>query len=220
MTSQPDRGQGVMSTTTATSTFQQHLTTGVRIPPTPEILATVAVKDYQALYDEASDDLATFWEKIAREFTWVTPWTQVLEGEVPQARWFVGGQLNITTNCLDRHANGNRANKTALLWVGENGEEQTYTFSEFLALTCQVANGLKSLGVKKGDRVCIYQPLTPEGIATMLACARLGAIHSVIYAGLGSSALRDRIEDAQARVVVTTDIGYRRGKATLLKSDR
>ncbi len=142
----------------------------------------------------------------------------MLEGQAPGAHWFVDGQLNITTNCLDRHAQGARANKTALLWVGENGEEKTYSFSEFLALTCQVANGLRSLGVKKGDRVIIYMPLTPEGIATMLACARLGAIHSVVYAGLGSSALRIRIENTQARIVVTTDVGYRRGKTTQLKA--
>jgi len=201
-----------------TSTFKQLLATEVRIPPNPDLLATLAVKDYQALYDEAASDLEGFWDKIARGFTWVKPWERVVEGQAPKTRWFTGGQLNITTNCLDRHAHGSRANKQALLWVGEDGEDRTYTFSELLALTCQIANGLKSLGVKKGDRVCIYLPLTPEGVATMLACARLGAIHSVVYAGLGSGALRARIEDAQAHVVVTADVGYRRGKAINLKA--
>jgi len=200
------------------SDFKQLLSTEVRIAPSQKFLANVDVKDYQALYDEAARDLDGFWDKIAQEFAWETPWTQVREGAVPGTRWFTGGRLNITVNGLDRHANGSRANKAALIWVGEDGEARTFTFKELLALTCQVANGLKASGVKKGDRVCIYLPLTVEGIATMLACARLGAVHSVVYAGLGSGALRSRIEDAHARVVVTSDVGYRRGKATPLKS--
>lgn len=198
--------------------FQRLLTTEARFAPTPETMAEVAVKDYQALYDKAASNRTAFWEEIARDFVWEQPWTSVTEGEVPKTRWFVDAKVNITLNCLDRHADGERANKTALLWVGEDGTDRRFSFSELLTLTCQIANGLKSLGVKKGDRVCIYLPLTPEGIATMLACARIGAIHSVVYAGLGSGALRARIEDAQARVVVTSDVGYRRGKATNLKS--
>jgi acetyl-CoA synthetase len=201
-----------------TADFQQLLNKENRFSPSPEQLATLNVQDYQALYAKAASDLEAFWDEIARDFTWEKPWTKVREGEAPDARWFVGGQTNITTNCLDRHANGSRANKTALLWVGEDGEERTYTFSELLAFTCQIANGLKSLGVSKGDRVIIYLPLTPEGIATMLACARIGAIHSVVYAGLGSGALRARIEDAGAHIVVTADVGYRRGKTTNLKA--
>lgn len=203
---------------TNNSDFQQLLSTEVRIAPTQKFLSEVDVKDYQALYDEAARDIDGFWDRIAREFEWETPWTQVREGDVPGTRWFTGGRLNITVNGLDRHAHGSRANKAALIWVGEDGEARTFTFKELLALTCQIANGLKASGVKKGDRVCIYLPLTPEGIATMLACARLGAIHSVVYAGLGSGALRSRIEDAHARVVVTSDVGYRRGKTTPLKS--
>lgn len=201
-----------------TADFQQLLTKENRFSPSPEQLATLDVQDYQSLYAKAASDLEAFWDEIARDFTWEKPWTKVIEGEAPDARWFVGGQVNITTNCLDRHVNGSRANKTALLWVGEDGEERTYTFSELLALTCRIANGLKSLGVSKGDRVIIYLPLTPEGIATMLACARIGAIHSVVYAGLGSGALRARIEDAGAHIVVTADVGYRRGKKTNLKA--
>lgn len=221
MTSQPDNDQpgvGIAADVTPAEDFKQLLTDQTHFAPLPNIVAAAQVKDYQALYDEAASDLEAFWDKIAKEFTWVKPWTRVLEGQVPQARWFVDGQLNITMNCLDRHAAGSRANKRALIWIGEDGTEHTYTFSELLALTCQIANGLQSLGVKKGDRVCVYLPLTLEGIATMLACARLGAIHSVVYAGLGSSALRSRIEDAHARVVVTTDVGYRRGKTTQLKT--
>lgn len=204
---------------TGTADFKQLLTKEERFAPTPEVLANVDVKDYQALYDKVASNLEAFWDEVAREFTWFKPWSKVLEGHAPKARWFVDGQVNITTNCLDRHAHSTaRANKTALIWVGEDGEERTYTFKQLLDLTCQVANGLKSLGVKKGDRVCIYLPLTPEGIVSMLACARLGAIHSVVYAGLGSSALRARIEDAEARVVITADVGYRRGKTTNLKA--
>lgn len=221
MTSQPDNVKQVVdvaTNTTPAEDFKQLLTEQTHFAPLPQIVAAAQVKDYQALYDEAASDLEAFWDKIAKEFTWVRPWTRAMEGQVPKARWFVDGQLNITMNCLDRHATGNRANKRALIWIGEDGTERTYTFSELLALTCQIANGLRSLGVKKGDRVCIYLPLTPEGTATMLACARLGAIHSVVYAGLGSNALRERIEDAHARVVVTTDVGYRRGKTTPLKA--
>jgi acetyl-CoA synthetase len=221
MSSQSDNGQqvaGDATIATPAENFKQLLTEQIHFTPLPHIVAAAQVKDYQALYDEAASDLEAFWDKIAKEFTWIRPWTRVLEGQVPKARWFVDGQLNITMNCLDRHATGSRANKRALIWVGEDGTERIYTFSELLVLTCQIGNGLRSLGVKKGDRVCIYLPLTPEGTATMLACARLGAIHSVVYAGLGSNALRERIEDAHARVVVTTDAGYRRGKTTPLKA--
>ena len=203
--------------TTPAEDFKQLLTKEERFAPNPDTLQRLAVKDYQALYEKASN-LDAFWDEIAREFEWVKPWEHVHEGDTHEAQWFTGGQLNITTNCLDRHANGSRASKTAMVWVGEDGTEHRYTFKQLLDWTCQVANSLRSLGVKKGDRVCIYMPLTPEGIVTMLACARLGAIHSVVYAGLGSGALRARIEDAQARVVVTADVGYRRGKIVQLKN--
>ncbi|HTI14628.1 MAG TPA: acetate--CoA ligase [Dictyobacter sp.] len=214
----PDAAMTQQTHTHPSSTFQQLLTPEARIAPDPELVAKLTVQDYQTVYAEAEHNLEDFWNARAREFHWVTPWTHVLEGQAPHARWFTGGQLNITTNCLDRHVEGTRAEKTALIWVGEDGSERSYTFRELLQLTCQIANGLQSLGLKKGDRVCIYLPLTPEGIATMLACARIGAIHSVVYAGLGSSALRTRIEDAQARVIVTADVGYRRGKTTNLKA--
>jgi acetyl-CoA synthetase len=206
------------SSSSSAADFQRLLTTEAHFAPSSDVVAAAHIKDYQQAYDEAASDLEAFWDKNARAYHWIKPWTQVREGQAPHTRWFVDGQTNITLNCLDRHVQEGRADKTALLWVGEDGEERTYSFSELLALTCQVANGLKSLGVKKGDRICIYLPLAPEGIVSMLACARLGAIHSVVYAGLGSSALRSRIEDAQARIVITSDIGYRRGKATQLKT--
>ena len=198
--------------------FQHLFRKADRLPLEQEAVAMSSVKDYQALYDEAARDLEGFWEKIAQEFSWAKPWKRVLEGQAPDTRWFVDARLNITINCLDRHVQGSRAQKRALIWIGEDGTERIYTFSELLALVCQIANGLRALGVKRGDRICIYLPLSPEGVATMLACARLGAIHSVVYAGLGSSALRGRIEDAQARVVVTADAGYWRGKRTPLKA--
>ncbi len=221
MTTHADDGKqstGVAAGTPSTADFQRLLTSEARFAPSPEVLAQANVKDYQALYNEAASNLPAFWDRIAREFTWEKPWNTVMEGEAPDTRWFVGGQVNITTNCLDRHANGSRANKKALIWVGEDGEERIYSFSELLALTCQIANGLKSLGVKKGDRICIYLPLTPEGVATMLACARLGAMHSVVYAGLGSGALRARIIDTESHIILTSDVGYRRGKAIQLKA--
>ena len=141
MTAQADDGnQGTQSTqgtaeATSTEDFQRLLTSEARFAPSPEVLANANVKDYQALYDEADRDLSAFWDKIAREFTWDRPWEQVLEGQAPDAKWFVGGQLNITTNCLDRHANGSRANKKALIWAGEDGKERIFTFSELLAFT-------------------------------------------------------------------------------------
>jgi acetyl-CoA synthetase len=219
--SNEQHGPGVthrVSSASQETDFQQLLIKAQHFPLEHEALAAASVKDYQALYDEAARDQQGFWDKIAREFSWAKPWTSVVEGQAPDTRWFVDAQLNITINCLDRHVQGSRAQKRALIWIGEDGTERTYTFSELFALVCQIANGLRSLGVKRGDRVCIYLPLTPEGVATMLACARLAAIHSVVYAGLGSSALRTRIEDAQARVVVTADVGYWRGKCTPLKA--
>ncbi|HEX2173964.1 MAG TPA: acetate--CoA ligase, partial [Dehalococcoidia bacterium] len=132
-------------------------------------------------------------------------------------KWFLGAQCNITVNCLDRHVRKGFGDKRAWIWIGEDGEERIFTYAEVLRYVNRIANGLKSIGIRKGDRVCIYLPLAPEGMATMLACARIGAVHSVVYAGLGAGALRDRIVDAGAKIVVTADVGYRRGKEVPLK---
>jgi acetyl-CoA synthetase len=159
-----------------------------------------------------------FWAEVAEELAWFRKWDTVFTWQYPRFQWFVGAQCNITANALDRHANSWRKNKVAFVWVGEDGSEVTVSYGQLLRRVNRVANGLKSLGVKKGDRVVIYMPLTMEGVTAMLACARIGAVHSVVYAGFSAGALRTRIEDAQARVVMTSDVTYRRGKAVDLKA--
>ena len=159
-----------------------------------------------------------FWAKVAGELEWFRPWDQVFEWDYPRFRWFVGAQCNITVNALDRHVNSWRKNKVAFVWIGEDGSEVTVSYGQLLRRVNRVANALKSLGVGKGDRVVIYMPLTIEGVTAMLACARIGAIHSVVYAGFSAGALRSRIEDAHAKVVMTSDVTYRRGRAVDLKS--
>ncbi|HEY8348102.1 MAG TPA: acetate--CoA ligase [Symbiobacteriaceae bacterium] len=191
---------------------------GGKILPPENVVKEAVVPDYERYYQEAMADIEAYWDRVARtEVDWFRPYDKVLEWEYPHARWFVGGQINACYNALDRHADGPRRNKVALIWVGENGEERVYTFAMLRREVAKVAGGLKKLGVKKGDRVVIYMPLTPEGIFAMLACARIGAVHSVVYAGLGASALRQRIEDAQAKVVICSDVGYRRGRRVALK---
>ncbi len=188
------------------------------IVPAPAGVADVAlVPDPDALQARALADPEGFWDEIARELEWERGWDRVLDWDGTTARWFVGARCNITVNCLDRHLRESTRDKTALLWLGEDGEERRFSYAELHRLVCKFASGLKELGIGRGDRVCIYMPLTPEGIAAMLACARLGAIHSVTYAGIGAGALRARIADAGARAVITADVGYRRGRAIPLK---
>jgi acetyl-CoA synthetase len=188
------------------------------VHPPAAFLEQVLVPDPEAHYRRSLEDLEAYWHEVAQEFEWIEPWKKVLDGEPPNERWFVGGRCNITSNCLDRHARSERRNKLALLWVGENGTERFFTFGQLHRAVSKLASALRQLGIRKGDRVAIYMPLTPEGIFAMLACARIGAIHSVIYAGLGSGAVRDRILDAAARLVITADTGFRRGKAIDLKA--
>lgn len=187
--------------------------------PSPAIVAKNAIqKDPQGEYQRSIADPEAFWSEYASRFEWSQPWKKVLEWDGVHHQWFLGGKTNITLNALDRHANCERANRAAFIWLGEDGTERIVTYKQLHRMVCRFANGLKSLGVKKGDRVVIYMPLTIEGVVSMLACARIGAIHSVVYAGLGHSALRERIEDAQARVVIAGDVGFRRGKIVPLKS--
>jgi len=162
-------------------------------------------------------DPESFWADKARTVDWVEPYTEVCRFDPPRHEWFVGGKLNATANCLDRHVHGERRNKAAILWVGEDGEEQAYTYSRLYREVNRFANALKRKGVVKGDRVIIYMPLVPEGIITMLACARIGAIHSVVFAGMGTQALRSRIVDSGAKVVVLSDFTFRRGRKLPLK---
>ena len=193
------------------------LTKGQEAIRPPDWLAKDVAIDYEAERALAAGDHRVFWARKAALVDWHTPWTEVLDWKPPQHRWFVGGKLNATVSCIDRHVHGDRRNKAALLWVGENGEEHAYTYNRLYREVNRFANALKSLGVGKGDRVILYMPLTPEGIVAMLACARIGAIHSVVYAGMGTQALRARIVDAGARVVVCSDFTYRRGKTVHLK---
>jgi acetyl-CoA synthetase len=164
----------------------------------------------------AAADPDAFWAERARLVDWMKPFTQVSRINPPEHQWFLGGKLNASVNCIDRHL-AERRNKVAILWVGEDGEEHSYTYGRLYREVNRFGNALKGLGVKKGDRVIVYMPLTPEGIITMLACARIGAIHSVVYAGMGTQALKGRIEDCGARVVVCSDFTFRRGKKVALK---
>lgn len=185
----------------------------------PEWLIEQAnLKDFDAEYKRSIEDPEGFWGDWAQRYVWFKPWDKVMEWDYPNHRWFVGAETNITLNALDRHADGANRNKLALIWIGENGAEHKVTYYELRRLVSKFATGLRSLGVKKGDRVVIYMPLTMEGVISMLACARLGAIHSVVYAGMGVGALRDRILDAGAEVVIAGDVSYRRGKAVDLRS--
>ncbi|RUM29445.1 MAG: acetate--CoA ligase [Aquifex sp.] len=180
--------------------------------PPKEIVERCWIKDYEKVYEESIKDREGFWAKVAEELHWFKKWDKVLEWNFPYAKWFVGAKTNITYNCLDRHVKNGKRNKVAYIYVDENDNERKITYGELLELVNRIANGLKSLGVKKGDRVSIYMPTTIEAIATMLACARIGAIHSVVFAGFSEGALRTRIEDAKAKVVVTASYTQRRGK--------
>jgi len=165
----------------------------------------------------ATQDPEGFWREKAKLVEWMRPFEQVMRFEPPKHEWFVGGKLNATVNCIDRHVFSDRRLKAALIWVGEDGEEHTYTYNRLYREVNRFANALKKLGVGKGDRVVVYMPLCPEGVISMLACARIGAIHSVVFAGMGTQALRSRIEDSGAKVVICSDYTYRRGKKLPLK---
>ena len=185
----------------------------------PQIVAqNCRQQNFAADYQRSVDDPEGFWGDYAKRFVWTRPWSKVLDWDGVHHQWFVGGKTNITVNALDRHANSERRNRAAFIWLGEDGTERIVTYGQLYRMVCRFANGLISLGVKKGDRVVIYMPLTIEGAVAMLACARIGAIHSVVYAGLGHTALRDRIVDAQAKVVIVGDVGFRRGKTVELKA--
>jgi len=176
-----------------------------------------SMADYEGLYREADEDPETFWGKIAEDLHWFRKWDRVLEWETPFAQWFVGAQTNIAYNCLDRHVASWRRNKAALIWEGEPGEVQTLTFQQLLSEVSKFANVLKSLGVEKGDRVAIYMGMTPALPIALLACARIGAPHTVIFGGFSAAALVDRIHDCQASFVITQDGTYRRGSEIKLK---
>lgn len=173
---------------------------------------------YRNLWNRAQDDPLGFWEELAaQELHWFKPWTQVLDWQPPFAQWFVNGKTNLAYNCLDRHLTTWRRNKAALIWEGEPGDSRTLTYAQLHREVCQFANGLKQLGVAKGDRVGIYMPMIPEAAIAMLACARIGAPHTVVFGGFSAEALKDRLLDAQVKVVVTADGGWRKDTIVPLK---
>ena len=186
--------------------------------PPERVKQEAFIKDYDSVYAYSIRDPEGFWGQIAQELEWIEPWTRVREINLPEHRWFINGKTNITINALDRHADSWRRNKVAMIWLSEEGEEQVATYGQLRDRVNQFANALKAKGVKKGDRVVIYMPLTIEGAIAMLACARVGAVHSVVYAGMGAGALKTRIEDSQATTVICADVGYRRGKVVRLKA--
>ena len=191
-------------------------------PPPPEFARAAHVgslDDYRALYQRSLSDPEGFWAEQADTLLWRKKWDRVLDWQPPFAKWFPGGQLNVAENCLDRHVKTWRRNKAALVWEGEPGEVRTLTYQQLLGEVCRFANVLKGLGVQKGDRVGIYMPLVPEAAVAMLGCARIGATHSVVFGGFSAEALRDRMNDAQARVMVTAVGGYRRGAVVPLKAN-
>ena len=187
-----------------------------RFPPPADFAKAARIATWDT-HLRADADPEGYWAEQAATLDWFKPWDKVLEWDPPQARWFVGGKLNAAHNCIDRHLTTARRNKAALIFEGEPGDRRTLTYWDLYVESCKFANVLKSLGVAKGDRVGIYLPLIPEVVIAMLACARIGAIHSVVFGGFSSDSLRDRMNDAEAKVVVTADGGYRRGQVVPLK---
>jgi len=207
-----------MSPAAVTEGISNLLTTHEEYPAPAIVAQNCRQQNFAEAYQRSVKDPEGFWGEYAKRFVWTRPWTKVLEWDGVRHQWFVGGKTNITLNALDRHAHSERRNRAAFIWLGEDGTERIVTYGQLHRMVCRFANGLKSLGVKKGDRIVIYMPLTIEGAVAMLACARIGAIHSVVYAGLGHTALRDRIVDAQAKVIIVGDVGFRRGKTIELKA--
>ncbi|MGZ4241548.1 MAG: AMP-binding protein, partial [Actinomycetota bacterium] len=180
-------------------------------------LAQSANANDPAIYDRAATDFEDFWAEQARLLDWFRPWERVLEWELPFAKWFVGGRLNVSVNCLDRHVAAGGGDKIAYFFEGEPGDRRTITYAELLDEVCRFGNALRALGIQKGDRIAIYMPMIPELPVAMLACARIGAVHSVVFGGFSADALAGRIQDAEARLLVTADGGWRRGQQVPLK---
>jgi acetyl-CoA synthetase len=204
-----------------TENFSSLLRENRVFPPPPEFQAKAHVKspaEYDAMYRRSIDDPEGFWAEAASELDWFKPWDKVLEGTFPDSKWFVGGQLNLCHNCVDRHALGARRDKVALLWEGEPGEVRRITFGDLHADVQRFANVLKGLGVQRGDRVAIYMGMCPELAIALLACARIGAIHSVVFGGFAAHAISDRVNDSGCVLVLTQDTSFRRGSEIKLKA--
>ena len=202
----------------ASSTLDVLLSEDRRFPSPPEFQRTAVLSDPE-VYERAARDPEAFWARWAEELDWYERWHTVLEWDPPHAKWFVGGKLNVCHNCVDRHVEGSRRNKAALIFEGEPGDVKVLTYHGLYRRVARFAQALKNLGVKKGDRVAIYMPMVPEAAIAMLACARIGAPHSVVFGGFSPEALADRINDAQAKVLITADGGYRRGAVVPLKNN-
>jgi acetyl-CoA synthetase len=213
-------------TTAPSQDLQSTLREDRVFPPPPEFASTAHIKsleEYETLYARSIADPEAFWASAASELHWFEQWTKVLDWQLPVAKWFVGGKINLSYNCVDRHALGDKASKTALIWEGEpvdandEPEIRTLTYAELHVEVQRAANALKSIGIKKGDRVAIYMGMTPELAIALLACARIGAIHSVIFGGFASHAIADRVNDSQCVAILTQDTSYRRGTQIQLK---
>ena len=188
--------------------------------PPPADFAAMANMADPDIYAKAAADPEGFWAGLAEDLDWFQKWDTVLDWSgAPFAKWFIGGKLNVSYNCIDRHVKNGRRNKAAIVWEGEPGDWKVYTYGDLLREVCQFANGLKSLGIKKGDRVTIYLPMTPELPIAMLACARIGAPHSVVFGGFSAESLRDRINDSESKLLITADGGWRRGGVIPLKQN-
>ena len=202
--------------------IESHLQENRKFPPAEAFAKNARIpsmKRYKELYDQSIADPESFWAAEASELHWQKKWDTVLEWDAPFAKWFVGGKLNVSESCVDHHLKGTRKDKKAIIWEGEPGEVRTLTYQELHVEVCRFANALKANGVKVGDRVIIYMPMVPEAAIAMLACARIGAVHSVVFGGFSAESIKDRIEDSGATTVVTADGGYRRGGIVALKAN-
>ena len=199
-------------------TLDALLTEDRRFSPSEDFRTRAVVSD-EDIYERANTDRESYWVEWAEQLDWFRRWDSVLEWQPPHAKWFVGGKLNVAYNCLDRHLNSSRSDQAALIWEGEPGDTRTYTYAQLHDAVCRFSNALKNLGVTRGDRVTIYLPMIPEAAIAMLACVRIGAIHSVVFGGFSPESLADRNNDAQAKVLITADGGWRRGGIVPLKSN-
>lgn len=202
--------------------IQSHLQEDRVFAPPAEFSARARIgslEQYREMHRESLENPDAFWTREASELYWQQPWDTVCEWEAPDAKWFTGAKVNITQSCLDRHVEAGRGDKVALLWEGEPGDTREVTYRELLAMTCRMANALKARGIQSGERVLIYMPMVPEAVAAMLACARIGAVHSVVFGGFSSDSIKDRLADSQAVAVITADGGWRRGKVVELKTN-
>ena len=199
-------------------TLDALLTEDRRFSPSEDFRTRAVVSDAD-IYERANTDRESYWVEWAEQLDWFRRWDSVLEWQPPHAKWFVGGKLNVAYNCLDRHLNSSRSDQAALIWEGEPGDTRTYTYAQLHDAVCRFSNALKNLGVTRGDRVTIYLPMIPEAAIAMLACVRIGAVHSVVFGGFSPESLADRNNDAQAKVLITADGGWRRGGIVPLKSN-